>query len=486
MSQRNRSPVAGSVLAVALAAAACADDRPLPVEPPHEIAFSSSASGGSAGGGHLVVFGGDALPADVDARVAALGGSLAARIDGIAVAVVEGLTDEAAAALAAADDVAYVERDEVYQWIEPGRAMVVEAMDADAASPEAPQTAFFFPRQWHHRAIGADRAWAAGRLGSPGVTVAILDSGIDHTYPDLVGRVDLSRSAAFNTFDNPIIDAVFPGRPHTSDLSAHGTHVASTVSSNALVGAGVTSRTTLLAIKVLNILGAGPFSAILAGIVHSADVGADVINMSLGGTFSKEANSGLVAAINRAINYAHRRGVTIVVAAGNSAADMLGAGDIYFAFCGSTQVICVSALAPTAAGGANGPWTGVDAPAPYTNFGRNVIDVGGPGGRGGLAGNGGLVWAACSRTWLIVQGGMLFHSTCSANPGLAFILGSAGTSMAAPHAAGLAALLVERYGRNPGAIRNHMRNTADRVAGNGQHPIYGRGRISVPKALGLN
>ena len=65
------------------------------------------------------------------------------------------------------------------------------------------------------------------------------------------------------------------------------------------------------------------------------------------------------------------------------------------------------------------------------------------------------------------------------------MLGLNGTSMAAPHVAGLAALLVEKYGRNPAQIRHAIQSTADDLGENGTDPYYGRGRINVARALGL-
>ena len=99
-------------------------------------------------------------------------------------------------------------------------------------SATAPQTAVLFGLQWNMRAIRADAAWAGGALGSSGVSVAILDTGIDYQWPDLSGRVDLSRSISLRPDEDARLAAavaagffpafLLPLNPIT-DLNAHGT-----------------------------------------------------------------------------------------------------------------------------------------------------------------------------------------------------------------------------------------------------------------------
>src|SRR5207253_10334965 len=180
------------------------------------------------------------------------------------------------------------------------------------------------------------------------------------------------------------------------------------------------------------------FSSILNGVIYAADGGADVVNMSLGGAFTKAGDGRLVGLLNKVFNYARSKGVTVVVSAGNSAADLDHDGNTYWTFCNTPSVICVAATGPTSDANAtspnpnlvrNGPWTNIDAPAYYTNFGRSVINVAAPGGNSSFgpplaapAGRDVFVWAACCQTSLIVG--------CFSSP--FFILGAQGTSMAAP------------------------------------------------------
>ncbi|HXE56665.1 MAG TPA: S8 family serine peptidase [Gemmatimonadales bacterium] len=459
----------------ALALAACAEDWSAPnaTHPESAPRPGLAAAAADRAPGHFVTFRGNSIPDGFAAEVAALGGTVERAYDRIGVAFVSGLDDAAAGSLRGKHGVTQVDPNPVIALEQPALS---EPELASVESPAAPATAFFFARQWHLRAVGADRAWAAGRLGSPAVRVAILDTGIDYTHADLVGRVDMARSRSFVPGDAALVATHFPGRPDWIDLHFHGTHVGATVASNALAAAGVTSQVTLIAVKVLGANGFSQGNSVLDGIMYAATpiseggAGADVINMSLGGSFLKRDFPGAVAVINRAINYAHRQGVTVVVSAGNSAIDLDHDGNSYKTYCNSPTVVCVAATGPTAQGGTNGPWTNIDAPASYTNYGRSAINVAAPGGNAAS-----FVWAACSRFSLAIP-------ICRTGT---FILGAQGTSMAAPHTSGLAALLVEDLGRRPGQIRAALQQSADDLGEPGTDPFYGKGRINVAAALGL-
>lgn len=341
-------------------------------------------------------------------------------------------------------------------------------------SPEDPAGAFFFARQWHHRVIEADKAWDAGLLGDEEVTLAILDGGIDYTNLDLTGLVDLSRSASFVPSDDALVDQFFPGSNYITDLQFHGTHVAATAASNAFLAAGVTSKTTLTGIKVCDWLGECNFGAIFAGLFHAIETDVDVANMSLGGAFAKAGNGRFVGFINNLMNSVRRAGITVVVSAGNDAVDLDNNDNEFAVFCDSPNVICVSATGPTASETVNGPWTEVDAPAFYTNNGRSAIDVAAPGGN-----SGGSVWAACTTTSLFLP---FFDIDCS---GGTSVLGISGTSMAAPHVSGLAALLVSQGVSKPSQVKARILQSADDLGDKGTDKFYGKGRINVANALGL-
>lgn len=419
-------------------------------------------------GEYLLLFKGNRLPNGFSDDIAAKGGTIIYQHDS-GFAYVGGLSEDAASSLQARKDVSEFVANTAFSLNLPD-APELHSEEAVVSSTEDPAGAFFYARQWHYPAIGADKAWAAGFLGSEDVTVAILDGGIDYTNVDLAGLVDLSRSISFVPSDDALVDTFFPGRNYITDLQYHGTHVAATVASNGIVGAGTTSKTTLTGIKVCGINGSCSFGAIFSGLLYASETGVDVANMSLGGGFVKAGNGQFVGFINSLMNSVRRAGVTVVVSAGNSAADLDKNGNIYSAFCDSPNVICVSATGPTARETVNGPFTDVDAPAVYTNFGRSAIDVAAPGGNTGAP-----VWAVCSQTSLVVP-------VCQTGN---FIIGLSGTSMASPHVSGLAALLISQGAKNPAQVKSAILQSADDLGEPGTDKFYGKGRINVANALGL-
>ena len=432
---------------------------------------------------HVVLFAAERVPADFRERVSRLGGSVEASLDSIGVAAVTGLTEAAAAELAAESGIQRVEPD-VVMTVPDDHVEAADAASAALASPDAtasPSAAQFYPRQWNMRAVFADQAWAAGRLGSRDVVVAILDTGIDYLHPDLVGLVDLERSKSFVPEEDAAVAARFPGRLPISDLQWHGTAVASIVASNATLLAGVNRYVTLIAVKTTDSTFQTTLGRLLSGIVYAADQGVDVINLSRGGTFDKSQNRGILAAFERAVNYAFRRGALFVTIADNDGADLDHNGDGVKLPCEVANAVCVSGTGPTAAVGINGPWTNVDASAPYSAFGRSVIDVAAPSGTGN-PGQFRRVWLPCTTTTTATTGA----PACRTGPAPRLAQG-AGTSFAAPHVAGLAALLVAQLGHgNPALIRARILQSADDLGQPGMDPFYGRGRINIARALGVN
>src|SRR6266446_4886404 len=327
-----------ATIAGAIVAAACVEYAPSPTETPSSSVSSSmqlttaagTALSDAAGSRYLVVFkSGSAASSGVSAELRNSGGVVEGAYDQLGFAVVSGVSSDGAARLAKIPGVASVAPDVEFAIEGAGETEALAAGDPGIESAAAPQTASQFARQWNMRAIQADAAWAGGALGSSNVTVAILDTGIDYQWPDLVGRVDLSRSISLRPDEDArLAAAVAAGFFPASLLPLHPIAVFNTCST----------------------------AAVLNGIVYAVDHGADVINMSLGGGFPKNAAPGFVSVINRVFDYANRNGTLIVVAAGNAAADMDHNGNVYIAYCNSPHVVCVSATGPTAASTPVGPF----------------------------------------------------------------------------------------------------------------------------------
>nr|WP_073892034.1 S8 family serine peptidase [Saccharothrix sp. CB00851] len=147
--------------------------------------------------------------------------------------------------------------------------------------------------------IGAPTAWEAGYTGE-GVKVAVLDGGVDGAHPDLAGKEVAERN--------------FTDDPDATDVDGHGTHVAATVASNGITYKGVAPDARILDGKVCVLSGCAE-SWILDGMRWAVDQGADVVNLSLGGTDSPEVDP-LEEAVN---TLSASSGTLFVIAAGNSA-----------------------------------------------------------------------------------------------------------------------------------------------------------------------
>ena len=479
MTRRNLFPVA----VAALFLSACADD---PSQPLAGAGPMMAEVGGSSS--HIVDYNGRG-PSNLADRVAALGGSVLYANADAGFAVVHGLSAEGAAALGRVQGVGAVHDDPTVQLVAEPMVGDMEALEVDIASIANPAGAIRYSYQWNMRVIGANQAWAAGELGSATVSIAILDTGIDYDGYDANGMVDLARSASFVPSDDAFRNTYWPTRHAIDDFNGHGSNVASQAASNGTIFAGVTSRSRLIGVKVLGRTGSGSLGGIIAGLAHAADVGADVANMSLGvaGGVSKLGNGQFVGVVNKAFNYAHRQGMVVVVSAGNNAINMDGESNIFRAYCDAPHVICVAATGPTSSGpavvpGTNpsfvGPWHNQDALAAYSNYGQTGITVAAPGGT-----TAGWVPSVCARHRAFASG-TTFVFSCNAPAGFFSATGYAGTSQAAPHVAGLAALVVSKIGaNNPAQVVHAITRGADDLGVEGIDASYGRGRINVMGTL---
>jgi subtilisin family serine protease len=430
------------------------------------------------------------VPAAGLALLSSLGATVTTNWSDIGVVITTGLSSGAVSTLAASDLVAAVGNDRILNWLTGLRVGGVLSDGPSLASHNNPALARYYAdgTQWSMRVIQADRAWAAGLQGTSTTRVAVLDTGIDYGHRELVGLVDMDASKSFAEL---IVSAEgvgttvpyepqLPGDEPFMDNHFHGTHVASTIASNSISVAPVAPHVTLIAVKVLSMTGSGSFEGVAAGIRHAAGpANADVINMSLGAEidYNEEGAPALLEMMARVIRDAEKQGTIVISAAGNSGVN-LDAGSLVATPC-EQSTVCVSATGPLMQ-------QNFDQPATYTNYGITAVEVAAPGGNASDTEeyvNQDLIIGACSRR--------------ASEPGLApcrvstegvayFYAYAAGTSMASPHVAGMAAL-IKSY--NPlisvNGLRGKILHSADDIGVKGRDVYSNWGRINVAKALGL-
>jgi serine protease len=318
---------------------------------------------------------------------------------------------------------------------------------------------------WGPYGIDTPDAWSiASRRGAPGgrgTVVAVLDTGIAYrSYRGFRRAPDLSSFVrGYDFVDND---------RYPFDLNGHGTHVAGTIgesTNNGVAVAGIAYRARIMPVRTLDVHGAGDTVTISNGIRYAVRHQADVINMSL--EFAPWVQAADVPDLLAALRFAHRRGVVVTAVAGNeSSLDLPYPGR-------APGVIAVAAT------------TEDGCAADYSNAGPQV-DVAAPGG-GDDAAPRDNPWdlAHCHPG---VPGRSIFQQTFD-NGFNAFGLPSGyyGTSMASPHVAGLAALVIasRRLGRNPSpdAVARLIERTARDVGSPGYDVRYGHGLIDAAAAL---
>jgi subtilisin family serine protease len=369
-----------------------------------------------------------ALCAPVGARAAEPGGHTASGSHSVTRVLVRFVSDASPAQRAEMRARADVERDATLavrglEVVDPERGVSVGAAVADlermngvlyaepdrvvhqATTPDDP----LLPYEWGLTAIRAPEAWDV-TTGSPQVTVAVVDTGIDASHPDLSPNLWTNPGESGAGRETNGLDDDGDGRiddvhgwdfvdrdAQPQDGNGHGTHVSGTIAARGDNGtgvAGVTWSTTIMPLRVLGNDGSGYVSDVVTAYAYAARSGARVVNASLGGdSYSRAEHDAIAAAPN----------TLFVVAAGNDGADD-DATPEYPCDYELANVVCVAAS------------DRADALSSFSNYGATNVDLAAPG-------------VDIASTW----------------PGGRYVLLD-GTSMATPHVSGAAALLLAHDG----------------------------------------
>jgi len=405
---------------------------------------------------YMLIFQYADLPENVGQQIAVANGEMTAGIKQIGVAVASSSDAKFIDKASKISGIRSVVLDPVVQWSpEP----TTEEMGSRTYQPPPPT---YFDLQWNLRTIYAPEAWDLGARGE-GVRVFVLDGGINSQNPDISPNLNTALCKSF-----------FPGEGW--DVSPginnyHGTHVAGIIAAAQTNPdplkdwgiIGVAPKAELVAVKVLSGKdGFGKLSYLNQAIIYAADNGADVINMSLGGYLPSRSGwwdgdfkvtakmvGEMLHATQRAITYAYQKGATMVAAAGNSAIDADHDKNQVIIPAQLAQVIAVSAIDAF-----DGPW--YEGANYGTNYGQSLVSFGAPGD--------------------------YILSDINSDK---FAYSEGGTSQAAAHVSGVAALIIGQNGGSlhPAQVESILKQSADDLGKPGNDDYFGKGRVNAYKAV---
>lgn len=429
---------------------------------------------------YLVVFHGQGVPNNAAAIVRHAGGSLVSTLPSVGLGFATSADPDFAAALRSDDRIAEVD-------VEPRYGLPETVAGPAFTSETDPTQAAFWDLQWNIRRVHAPQAWAT-TTGSHDTVVAVIDTGVTWNHPDLTANV--VHTACFST---PAWEcSEYP------DLHWHGTHVAGTVAATGALGvAGVGPGLGIASYNVFELMEVdegvfavlASFEAITAAMLDAAEQGFDVINMSLGGFIDMAGgrdSAAIWTAQQRVAQAVQRQGVTTIVSAGNAAFSLNGRVKSLPGGVASNTNVAATGIRPVPAYPTDDAY---DVLAFYSNYGASV-EIAAPGGDCGLPDD-------CDpdtrpANWVEY---LVFSSyvdldvvdpaaipgcvaTASCPVGWSF---AAGTSMAAPHVAGVAGLVREQFPHlNANQVRNRLTRTAEPL---GNRQLFGHGMVDAAAAV---
>ncbi len=344
-----------------------------------------------------------------------------------------------------------LKRDSRFEYAEPDMTVTAEMIPNDPYFSSSGTWGQSYDDLYGLKITSCPEAWdtASGN----GITVAVTDTGIDNTHPDIVSNIWTNTGEIANNGidddNNGYIDDTFGwdflnNDNNPVDDNGHGTHVAGTIAATGNNGTGiigVAPSAKVMAIKGLGSDGNGDVSKLSEGILYAARNGADIINASWGG-------NGYSQVLKEAVDFASSMGVVFVAAAGNNNADAM-----LHAPSNLNNVIAVAAV------------DSQDIKADFSNWGSR-IDVAAPG---------------------VDILSLRAAGTSKGNPVGANYTRLSGTSMAAPHVSGVAALILSHHPDfSNDQVRSVLRCSAADIMSSGFDYATGYGRVNAVKALSIN
>lgn len=360
-----------------------------------------------------------------------------------------------------------------------GRTLVIK-QEAVAVEPftESTTTSSDHPlydaHQWDIKQVTENGKSFDISKGSKNVVVGVIDTGVDLNHPDLAANIVDAKSFV-------------PGEESPIDANGHGTHVAGSIAANGK-SLGIGPNLGIGALRVFGKSGGATTQSIAEALRYAADHDYDVVNMSLGGYYflqdPESSASDIRAEMNlfkKAIAYAHKKGVTVVGSAGNAGADIHSPGglarEMFDENGAAHRDPSSNLLIRVSAGNAFKQLTF------YSNYGQGKIDVMAPGGDLGpnydpSTGAGRDRSYLCFSTVPVLdqQKNIIGH-------GYAYY---AGTSMAAPKVAGVAGVIISKYGKNklsPAQVKHIIEASAEDIYKTGKDPQSGSGYVNALSAL---